>query len=395
MRWSKGNLPDEFKPLHGDDRDFALSVANGVFKRDGDEQAAVRTALVKVEERNMAEAAREDEAKEPKLFDEDLSFSVSLSEAVEGDDGVVRAPAVLIEAGWSKNGRYYSPALLAANASRYEGAGSFAGHIRNPTPADYVAVHEGVGFDRGVGAAGALTSTYKIFDTKLGQVARHAPHLIQLSINDKGRIRRGKADGREGFIVEELRDVRPTCDAVVNAGARGGIGAVLEAFEEDKMEIKSIQDLKEAFPEYVKTIAEEARDAALATIQEEGTLKELTESLEETKSELTKVSAERDEALHRIEVLESRGILDEKLGEADLPEKLEARIREQFQDIKVEADAVDAAIGVVRELLADVKEAAKVDDVKEDPEDIQEQAKDRKEKDLELLRRAGLLDGDE
>jgi len=389
-QWTRGTLPEQFKGLHGDDLDLALAIANGVYRSGEDESEAIDTAITKLEEHNMDDTAP-NEGKEHEIIDEGVSFSVSLTEAVAGDDDIVMAPATLIEAGWSKNDRYYSPELLAGSAGRYEGAGSFDGHLANPTPTDYTGVYEGVIFDRSVGALGALTSTYKIFDEKLGKVARHAPHLIGLSINDKARVKRGTIAGRTGWIVEEFKNVRPSCDCVVNAGARGGIGAVLEAFnKEDQVEITSIKDLKEAYPELTDNMAENAKAAALNEVDKMGQETELKESLDEAQKELQTVSGERDEALAKVAILESRAVLDEKLAEVDLPVRIVARIREQFAAIVAEPDAVDKAIKDYKELIVGLKEDVNVSGVVDDPEDTQDQTNS----DLKLLEETGFLGGE-
>ncbi|MFA6159250.1 MAG: hypothetical protein WC763_06530, partial [Candidatus Paceibacterota bacterium] len=325
MPWSKGNIPTSFNGLKGDDLSLAISIANGVLKSciaEGGNDAdcapkAIRIALGKVKERKMKESAVEAAAtatssnsnattvtteavtttvgssdgngnvtyvqvKEAAIR-EDLSFDVSLDGAnISEEDGIVRVPAILVEAGWSKNNRYYKTALLRKLAVILEGAGSFDSHLDKPRVTDYIGVHRNVHLQERGGPTGrdALASSFEIIDPRLQRLARHAPHLIKLSINGKGDLSRGNAEGRDGWIVE---DVDPsdnwTCDVVVRAGARGGIGAVLEAMNEGvNMEITSLQDLKKAFPVLLKEYADEVSSDATAQAETNALKTQLKES---------------------------------------------------------------------------------------------------------------------
>jgi uncharacterized protein YdaT len=408
MPWNKSNIPDSFKNLNGDALDKAISIANGVLKRcmnngGTDEECsalAIRIALSKVKEPEMNEAAvdtatttvAEDKAISAAI-QEDLNLSVSLVESeIKEEDGVVKAPAVLIEQGWSLNNRFYSSGLLHKLASVLEGAGSLNGHLEHPSVSDYNGVYRGVAFKEKAGPTGrdAVVGTFCAIEPHMQRLVRHAPHLVKLSINGKGSVRRGLAEGREGWIVEDIdRDEPWTCDTVFRAGARGGIGAVLEAFEQgDNMDITSLHDLKKAFPGLLSEFAAEVKNEAATEIREQGEFEELRASLKEANDELARAVKEKEAAEHRTKVLESRDLLLRKLAEAKLQDVLAKRVLRDFENKIAEEESIDAAISEAQEIAAAFSASSvSVDGVKEPKDVLEEQVSN----DLDLLRRAGLL----
>jgi len=405
MPWSIGSYPDTFNSLSNDDKRLAISIANGVYRtcmRDGgtDKKCApeaIRVALSKVKENNVEETTTTT-AEVREAFEDELTLSVSLAEESveisedEKGNRLVRVPAVLVESGWSENGRYYSKELLRKSAHLFEGAGSFDGHVRTPKMRDYVGVFHDASFNETAGPnmRGGVTANYCIFDPAVQRVAEHAPHLVRLSIRGKGDVRRGEADGRTGWIVEEFRqEPRWTCDAVIAPGAGGGV-TVLEALDtetkEDSMSIESVKDLRESYPEFVKAI-EDAKAAQIAEANEDTETKNL---LEETQSELSEAIKARDAAQQKVQILESQQVLNEKLAEAKLLPSLEEDIRESFKDRVAEAEAVDTAITRAKALLESVQKEVKVEGVEEEGDEIAESNSD-----YELLKDIGLVGGDE
>jgi uncharacterized protein YdaT len=439
MPWSRSIIPTSFNGLKGDDISLAISIANGVLKQcisEGGNDAdcapkAIRIALGKVKERKMKESAVEAAATATSndsytittnadsvdvttivaapvsgdhiatsgysrvvesAIREDLSFDVSLDGAnISEEDGIVRVPAILVEAGWSKNNRYYKTALLRKLAVILEGAGSFDSHLDKPRVTDYIGVHRNVSLKEKAGPTGrdALTSSFEIIDPRLQRLARHAPHLIKLSIQGKGDLVRGSAEGRDGWIVE---DVDPssnwTCDVVVRAGARGGIGAVLEAMDEGaSMEITSLQDLKKTFPALLKEYADEVSLDATAQAETNA----LKTQLKESNDELANAVKARDEATQRVKILESREVLEKKLAESKLPDALVKRVRGQFKDRIAEDAAIEEAVNDARELVKDLSAEVKVEGVKETKDMIEESS----DADADLLFKVlGVKEGD-
>jgi uncharacterized protein YdaT len=452
--WSIGNIPDAFKSLSKEKKRLAISIANGVLRaclKDGgtDKECApkaIRVALAKVKAktakedveivgiaRNALDSLRENAIRglesilekealrnekaiaildglemndmkeateeatstvaETVLLREDLSLPVSLSEAKE-EDGVVKAEACLIEAGWSLNGRYYGRSLLDKLALVLEGAGSFDGHIPNPRVSDYNGVYRDVHVAEGAGPTGrdAIKGVFCAIDSHIQRLLKHAPHLVKLSINGKGKIARGTAEGREGFIVEDIDTDTPwTCDTVIRAGARGGIGDVLEALDLNggsNMDLNTLQDLKKAYPKLLEEYADEVKASVADELQEQGDMEKMKTDIKEAQDELAKTVKQRDEALHKIAVVESRNLLEKKLGESKLHESLKTLVRKQLADTVAEAAAVDALVKEYTDLAVSLAEPVKVEGVKEE-------ADNASENDWELLNDVlGLKDGE-
>ncbi|MFA5053637.1 MAG: hypothetical protein WC565_06250 [Parcubacteria group bacterium] len=410
MPWSIGNIPDAFKSLSKEKKRLAISIANGVLRsclKDGgtDKECApkaIRVALAKVKEKKVKEEATVQATEtvaaavtEEAMLTDDLSLSVSLSESgIKDEGGVVKATECLIEQGWSLNKRFYSSSLLRKLAPILDGAGSIDGHIPNPRFKDCVGVHRSVRFAEGAGPTGkdAIIGEFHAIDSHLQRIIKHAPTLVKLSINGKGKIRRGTAEGQEGFIVEDVDTEIPwTCDAVFVAGARGGIGDVLEALELDggtNMDLNTIQDLKNAYPKLLEEYADEVRSSVAAELQEQGETVKLKADIKEAQDELAKTVKQRDEALRKIAIVESRNLLEKKLGESKLHESLKALVRKQFADAIAEDAAVDALLKEYTDLAASLAEPVKVEGVKEE-------ADNASENDWELLNDVlGLKDGE-
>ncbi|MFA5054398.1 MAG: hypothetical protein WC565_10080, partial [Parcubacteria group bacterium] len=285
--------------------------------------------------------------------------------------------------------------LLRKLAPLLEGAGSLNGHITNPSVTDYNGVYRNVRFAEGAGPTGrdAIVGEFHAIDPHLQRLVKHAPHLVKLSINGKGKVNRGTAEGQEGFIVEDVDSEIPwTCDTVFRAGARGGIGEVLEALEPDggdHMDLNTIEDLKKAYPKLLEEFANEVRASVADELQEQGTVEKMKVDLEEAHSELAKAVKDRDAALHKIAVLESQGLLEKKLGESKLHESLKKRVRDHFADKIAEEAAVAAVMKDYEDLAASLAETPKVSGV------VEESDESANDSDWALLQDVlGVKDGD-
>jgi hypothetical protein len=166
-----------------------------------------------------------------------LIESIHLDEAVVDRDN--RAVAVtLIRPGWSANGRYYAPDVLAQAASLYENIQAFADHpsreqLRRGEGRSVRDV-SGRYSDVHLGAGGELRATRHVFGQAgeavwpliVESVNSRTP-VIGLSMNAIGRAGRGKApDGREGVIVEAITAVN-SVDDVTAPAAGGGFESLL------------------------------------------------------------------------------------------------------------------------------------------------------------------------
>ena len=155
------------------------------------------------------------------------------------------------------------------------------------------------------------------------------------------------------------------------------------------MDLNSVQDLKNAYPKLLEEYAEEVKASVVAEVQEEGEMAELKANLKEATDELSKTVTQRDEALKKVAILESRGVLEEKLGKSKLHETLKKRVRADFADKIVEAAALDAALTEYEALAAALAEKPIVEGVKPETDG----GSDETDKDL-LYRVFGMKDGE-
>jgi hypothetical protein len=152
-----------------------------------------------------------------------FSFPVELEEKVvceaDAKGKTWTFPAILIHSGWSENDRYYSEQVLRKSVPLFTKVGSFSGHSKAPTPSEYVGFFEDCCYDS---AKAAVTGKFILWDEKTASVAQNAPWLLGLSINAAGRLEKGRAEGRDGYIVESIDQIL-SVDCVTNAAAGGQI----------------------------------------------------------------------------------------------------------------------------------------------------------------------------
>ena len=154
----------------------------------------------------------------------------------------------VIKPGWSKNNRYYSPALLKSRANIFEGAKMFVDH---QTDKDAAARPEGsvrdwVGTITGVHASpdGAVKATANIhneaFKTNLSNLKK-AGNLSQMGISIRafGEATDGEAEGRKGKIIESLLRCK-SVDFVTFAAAGGQVESMSEAYDPNDPDLVAV-----------------------------------------------------------------------------------------------------------------------------------------------------------
>jgi hypothetical protein len=156
----------------------------------------------------------------------------------------------VIKPGWSKNNRYYSPALLKGATHIFEGAKMFVDH---QTDKDAAARPEGsvkdwVGTITGVYAApdGAIKASANIhneaFKTNLSNLKK-AGNLSQMGVSIRafGEAKDGEAEGRKGKIIESLVGCK-SVDFVTFAGAGGQVESMSEAFDPNDPDLVAVTE---------------------------------------------------------------------------------------------------------------------------------------------------------
>ncbi len=151
----------------------------------------------------------------------------------------------VIKPGWSKNNRYYSPALLKGAANIFEGAKMFMDHATDKEASQRPegSVRDWVGTITGVKAEsdGTIKATANIhneaFKTSLANLKK-AGNLNQMGVSIRafGEAKPGEAEGRKGTVVESLLGCK-SVDFVTFAGAGGQVESMSESVTADDLKI--------------------------------------------------------------------------------------------------------------------------------------------------------------
>jgi hypothetical protein len=260
---------------------------------------------------------------------------------------------VLIRPGWSKNGRYYSPAVLTKAAPLFEGVKAYANHparedlikgiprdVRDIT-GDYTGVHLGP-----QGEVRATRTVYGVAGEAVWPLIQRAVEtkrdVIGVSINAVGKAAPGQAEGRDGLIVEDITHANSADD--VDAPAAGGkfetlMAGDLPALTRAILEALSYEEFIAARPEYLDRVRDQMKRAR----QDEAVRAALMER-DQAHSELVKAQTEnkrlKAQAIrHRTELQEARQLqartellvaLELALREARLPAEYEQDVRERL-----------------------------------------------------------------
>lgn len=326
-----------------------------------------------------------------------------------------RAEVILIESGWSKNGKYYSEQLLREAMPLFErtpisvyGYGKDAKHL-SPGFRDFapgftaniagwaVNVREGVG-ERG---NFALVADFEVARQDIKDLLATASRMSEgqrfplgLSIDAKGVARRGTAEGRSGLIVEQIEHVFET--TLVERPSAGGKIMRLTASEDGKdgTEVLKLKNFLIRFsgrtkltPGDIATMQEsevvkhtldvlhemdgndkliqlaikflndgkqeEAIEALSALTDGKEPEKEKEEELPATADAVPSAFAEAIDVAKAAKVELAQARLSRVLQESKLPEKAQATLRKRFTGRDFQEVELTEAIDDVRTLLAE------------------------------------------
>jgi hypothetical protein len=306
----------------------AFRTANGVIKEDRHE-AVMKTSIF-IEQVELIEGTLNRENREVEV--------------------------VLIRPGWSTNGRYYAPGVLAKAAPLYENSRAFANH---PT-ADQLKRGEGRDvtdltgrfYNVHIGEAGELRAVRKVYDNPAGNAVWPAiidaieskTQVIGLSINAVGKAAQGTGpDGQDGVIVEEISAVA-SVDDVIAPAAGGGFERLIMGADDllaAVLESCSYEEFVAARPDYVDTLRTQLKrarqdEAVRAALQERD---EAQSALLEAQTELERLkeqaeidrtianNARTDQARAELAVT-----LEKALREARLTPVWETELRQQLSE---------------------------------------------------------------
>ena len=157
---------------------------------------------------------------------------------VEDGDGTRAAPMKLhvvpIEPGMgnAKMNRYYSPAMLRENAHKFKGAKMYPVNHRGKDKSVGNEVSLVLDCPVGFTASGGPIALVGVFDEAFARNVRNRAALnalgsLECSILGEGKMRKGKVNGKEAYIVEAI-DTVESIDWVTRAGAGGRALEIVE-----------------------------------------------------------------------------------------------------------------------------------------------------------------------
>ncbi len=295
-----------------------------------------------------------------------LVESARLTEAVEGAEGL-EWQIVLIEAGLSKNRKFYAPQVLRGAIPLFEGLSSYADH---PSKADLTK-----GVDRSIrDLAGWVTNVQ--FDAEAGDQNRGAvvgiyhalasgpiapllreawergkPDLVQFSILGDGRQRMTRSEGVQLYFNVESIERLFSLDAVPQGAAGGRVQALIASAQEEVTELKMIEEMTldqlavlrpdlagavvsdQALAPPIRAAAPAKGDGAPADgvpVPGAPGLDALTEEVRRMQLELAMANRQR--------------ILIERVAASPLPEPVKDRLRDDFAGVVFDEAALNEAI---------------------------------------------------
>lgn len=267
---------------------------------------------------------------------------VDLAEATLDEDTYTIKGARLIKTGWSKNGRYYSADVLRKSAGLWEGVKAYADHPgkldqknrRERSVRDIVGIWKNPRYENQAVVADlrvvgeARTSVWPlIVDT-----IESGDPLVGNSINALGVTRKGKAQNRDGIIVEDITHAN-SVDVVTDPAAGGGFDNLQmsdDGWASAVIEALNIEELREARPDIIEALKREwkvVRDSA-ALVSARDKNKELAEQLQAVEKKVAEL--EQNNRTLRQQILAAK--VDGLLATAKLPDEWKTTLGKQLRE---------------------------------------------------------------
>lgn len=343
-----------------------------------------------------------------------LVESARLLEAVEGSKGL-EWEIEYIAAGMSKNRKNYTPAVLQAALSKFEGLTSYANHptreeMKEGLERDITKMAGWVTNARwdpsgGKSNQGAVVGIYHAL--KAGPIAKYLveawergnPNLVQFSILGEGKQRVSKdTNGNLFYHVEAIDDLF-SLDAVTKGAAGGRVRSLIASAKEEVKELEktindlTLEELKELRPDLFQesetvtpveeTPAEDENTVTPLVEEEEAPIlpdevevtepvplremQEMTNELASLRTQMVEIAA----ANAKIAASNQRIFLDKNIGEAELPPQVKVQIRERYEGAAfVEADVLADIAGNVKVWAEVLRDQPKVSTLKAGPDKI-------------------------
>ncbi len=282
-----------------------------------------------------------------------------------------RATVIIIKPGFNATeDRYYPAEMLKRDYGIFEGQKMYADH---PTEAedearpersikDWVATLTNVECDESGVVTGVADIVEEWLMKKLSSL-RDKSMLSEMgiSINAIGSASKGKIDGKDTLIIEELTGAR-SVDFVTEPGA-GGIVTFYESVRYHDVDLVELAAFKERRPDLVKIIETEAREEIQAEVKKLMEDKERIVELEtentglKTENETLKTNAQEAEKAKA--KADAQALIKEAVEKAELPEAAKTKILKSFEAAESD-EGIKEAIQVETDYIAELAESGKV-----------------------------------
>ncbi|GAG04521.1 unnamed protein product, partial [marine sediment metagenome] len=267
-----------------------------------------------------------------------------------------RATVIVIKAGFNATeDRYYPADMLKRDYGIFEGQKMYADHPTDDEDKarpersikDWVATLTEVKWDdtaeQVVGVAEIIESWMML---KLASLRdKEMLSEMGISINAKGHASKGKIDGKDTLVIEELTGAR-SVDFVTEPGA-GGIVTLYESDRTRDIDLIELSTLKEKRPDLVKAIETDVRESITTEVkklsEQEDKIKELETANETLTTERDGLQDKITEGEKAIAKAEAQAVIKEAVDKAELPQAAKDRILEANKDAET-ADGIAEAI---------------------------------------------------
>ena len=288
-----------------------------------------------------------------------------------------RATVIVIKPGFNTSeDRYYPAEMLKRDYKVFEGQKMYADHPTEQEDKDlpersiktgsWVAVLKDVTVDE----SGVVTGVAEIIEEwlkeKLSTLQKKGLlSEMGISINAVGNASKGKIDGKETLVIEELTGAR-SVDFVTEPGA-GGAVTLYESDRGYDIDLVELSVLKERRPDLVKIIEADNRAKVMLEVKAVSELEDRVKELEGQNATLTTdnttLTTEKSELQTKIDEAdkakakaEAQATIKEAVDKAELPEAAKKRLTERFESADT-ADGITEAIQAESDYIKELTEA--------------------------------------
>ncbi len=378
-----GTKDEEGKTVPRSLRFFPVKDADGKV-----DVAHLRNALARIPQAKIPQAAKdaarkkaEDLAKEHlETYQEEALMPLHVTEILESKDtgsAVNRYRVQLLEldkVGKGGNRRVYPRGMFSKHFQKYEGAQAFLDHsydkVKGRSVRDLVGYYENV--DANGGADLVVINHRDLIHPLIEEQQRSGKELIGLSHHILGRQRPERRGGGLVNVVEEIATVK-SVDLVTTPAAGGRVSEILE---QEEVEVKNLEELKEAHPELLEEFREEIVEELREELRNEVESKVYGSkaSQEKAKKELEKRFTDLQEAIQSrdaeiAQLVKDREnarreqLITEAVAKSGLPASASTRVaimlEEEYESEEKLVEAVDAAIKSEKQYLASIRESGR------------------------------------